>query len=171
MNVVENEEKKCCHFEITGHSRLEPFVLSVQSPVSKRKFEVSRTLSLSQLIKSKQKSKIIRAKVRENSNFPFVARLWTLNTKASRREWPVIAAPNSCKFRGKFAFVHHFPHLFSLFQIAHSVERQGLVWKVMGSNPSDVIVLFCSRLQLIGANSFWINNLCSCKVCNLKLQI
>ena len=29
----------------TGHSRLEPFVLSVQSPASKEKFEFSRTLS------------------------------------------------------------------------------------------------------------------------------
>ena len=64
----------------------------------------------------------------------------------------LLAAPNSCKFRGKFAFVHHFPHLFSSFQIAHSVEREGLVWKVMGSSPSEVIVLFSSRLQLIGAN-------------------
>ena len=54
--------------------------------VKKGKFEFSRTLSLSQLIKSKQNSKIIRAKVRENSNFPFVAGLWTLNTKGSRRE-------------------------------------------------------------------------------------
>ena len=52
----------------------------------KGKFEFSRTLSLSQLIKSKQNSKIIRAKVRENSNFPFVVGLWTLNTKGSRLE-------------------------------------------------------------------------------------
>ena len=87
----------------------------------------------------------------------------------------LLAAPNSCKFRGEFVFVHLFPQIFSSFQIAHSVEREGLVWKVMGSSPSEVIVPFSSRLQLIGsnnaANSFWINSLCSCKVCSLKLQI
>ena len=54
----------------------------------------------------------------------------------------LLATPNICKFRGKFAFVHHFPQLFSSFQIAHSVEREGLVCKVVGSILSEVIVLF-----------------------------
>ena len=64
----------------------------------------------------------------------------------------LLAAPNSCKFRREFVFVHLFPQLFSSFQIAHSVEREGLVWKVMGSSSSEVIVLFSSKLQQIGAN-------------------
>ena len=76
----------------------------------------------------------------------------------------LLAAPNSCKFRGEFVFVHLFPQLFSSFQIAHSVEREGLVWKVMGSSPGEVIFLFSSRLQLIGenigTNCFWISTVC-----------
>ena len=80
----------------------------------------------------------------------------------------LLIAPNSCKFRGKFAFVHNFLHLFPSFQIAHSVEREGLVWKVMGSSPSEVIFLFSSRLQLIGANNA--TNCLQLKVANIATK-
>ena len=80
----------------------------------------------------------------------------------------LLAAPNSCKFRGEFVFVHLFPQIFSSFQIAHSVEREGLVWKVMGSSPSEVIFLFSSRLQLIGANNA--TNCLQLKVANIATK-
>ena len=88
----------------------------------------------------------------------------------------LVAAFTSCKFRGKFVFVHHLPHSYSSFQIAHSLEHEGLVWKVVGSIPGEVIVFSSSRLQLIGTNiavnSCLINNcIHSCSICSLKMQI
>ena len=74
----------------TGHSSLEPFVLSVQSPATKGKFEFSRTLALMIFEFCFDLISWDRDKVRENSNFPFDTGLWTLNTKGSRREWPVM---------------------------------------------------------------------------------
>ena len=68
-----------------------------------------------------------------------------------------------------------FAAYFSPFQVAHSVEREILMWKVVGSIPSEVIVLSYSKVQPIVANiaahNCWIYNLCDCKICNWKLKI
>ena len=53
-----------------------------------------------------------------------------------------LVAPNSCKFREEFVFVHLFPQLFSSFQIAHLVEREGSVSKVVGSGLDEALCFF-----------------------------
>ena len=68
-----------------------------------------------------------------------------------------------------------FAAYFLSFQVAHSVERESLVWKVVGSIPGEVIVLSYCKVQPIVANiaahNCWIYNLCDCKICNWKLKI
>ena len=71
--------------------------------------------------------------------------------------------------------VHYLSHIFLSFQTAQSIKREGLVLKVMGSNPMRFITISSSRMHLkganIAANIFKINNLYSFSISILKLQI
>ena len=87
----------------------------------------------------------------------------------------LLSAPNSCKDREAFVFLHNFLPLKISIMIAHLVEQEDVICKVSGSNPGENIFSSPKGMQLMGANiaanSFIINSLFICKIYNQKLQI